>query len=84
MAKIRIALSIDETLLKEVNALAREMNIRRSHLFAKAMGEFLERRRNRELLEKINQAYADEPDPAEREYRTQVRSRHRKLVQGQW
>jgi len=47
-----------------------------------AAKEFIERHRNLELLESINQAYEDtiEPEPTV----TQMRSRHYKLVKDQW
>ncbi len=84
MPNVKTAISMEEPLFKEVDALAREMRLPRSQLFVKAVEEFIERHRNQQLLQKINEAYADEPDPAERDYRSRMRSHHRRIVEGQW
>ena len=51
---------------------------------AVALEEFIERHRNRNLLDKINKAYDEKPDNAERKYLKKMRQRHRKMVDGQW
>jgi metal-responsive CopG/Arc/MetJ family transcriptional regulator len=84
MANVKTAISMEEPLLKEVDALAREISVPRSRIFVRAVEEFIERHRNRQLLDRINEAYADEPDPAERDHRSRMRAHHRKLVEGQW
>ena len=83
MASVKTAISIQESLFKEVEALAGEMNISRSKLFAIAIEEFIQRRRNRQLLQQINAAYDDAPDLGERE-RQLRKARHRQLIEGQW
>ena len=60
------------------------MNISRSHLFGMAVEDFIQRYQNRSLLEEINQAYSDEPDPAEQARLLQMRKKHRKFVEGEW
>ena len=47
---MRISLSIDEQLLHEADKTAREMGLSRSRLFAQAIGEFLEERRQEKVL----------------------------------
>jgi len=64
--------------------MAREMEISRSRLFVLAVEEFIERRRNQKLLQEINAAYDDMPDPAEQAVRRRMRHRHRELVEGEW
>ena len=39
---------------------------------------------NRELLDKINEVYADEPDEAEKQFLKAARKNHRRLVEGTW
>ncbi len=63
---IKTAISLEESLFERVDALAKELNISRSHLFALAAQEFIERHENQHLLEAINAAYDDLPDPHER------------------
>jgi len=84
MANVKTAISIQDSLFKEVEALASEMSISRSKLFALAVEEFIQRRGNRQLLQQINAAYDDAPDPGEREYQRRIKAQHRQLVEGQW
>jgi metal-responsive CopG/Arc/MetJ family transcriptional regulator len=84
MASIKTAISLQESLLDKVDALAKELDISRSRLFVLAAEEFIQRHRNRELLEAINIAYDDSPDTEEEMLRQKMRHKHRRLVEGQW
>jgi hypothetical protein len=84
MATIKTAVSLQEQLFKQAGAMARDMKLSRSRLVAVALEEFIQRHYNRELLEKINEAYGEKPDPAERKYMKKMRRRHRKIVDGPW
>lgn len=68
MASVKTAISIDEALFKQLEDLAREMKVSRSRLFALALKEYLRRRRIRDLQEKIDAAYAEPMDEAERAF----------------
>jgi metal-responsive CopG/Arc/MetJ family transcriptional regulator len=81
---IKTAISLEESLFERVDALAKELNISRSYLFALAAEEFIERHENQHLLEAINAAYDDLPDPHEQALRQEMRTKHRQLVEGQW
>ena len=84
MASIKTAISLQKSLLEQVDTLARELDISRSRLFALAAEEFIQRYKNRELLEAINAAYDDFSDTEERIVRQKMRHQHRRLVEGQW
>jgi len=84
MAHIKTAISLQKTLLQKIDALARELDISRSRLFALAAEEFLQRYQNRQLLDAINAAYDDLPDPEEEALRQQRRHQHRQLVDEPW
>ena len=84
MASIKTAISLQESLLDKVDALAQELDISRSRLFVLAAEEFIQRRENRELLEAINIAYDDSSDTEEEMLRQKMRHKHRRLVEGQW
>lgn len=60
-----MGISISRNLAEKSDALAREMSITRSRLYARALREFMMRHENASLLEKLNDAYGDEPDPEE-------------------
>jgi metal-responsive CopG/Arc/MetJ family transcriptional regulator len=66
VANVKTAISLEESLFHQVEAVAQAMQVPRSRLFVMAVEEFLRRRRNQALLEAINAAYDDFPDDQER------------------
>ena len=84
MASIKTAVSIQESLFEQIEALASELNISRSRVFAIAVEEFVQRHQNRQLLEEINQAYDGSPNTTEQLYFEKTRRQHRKLMEGEW
>jgi len=84
MANIKTAISIQDSLFKQADALAREMHISRSRLFGMAVEDFIQRQENQQLLEKINHAYENEPNPAEEDRLNKMRRQHRQIVDGEW
>lgn len=84
MKSIKTAISIRRALFEAAEDLARKMKVSRSRLFVLALEEYLRHQENRALLEKINAAYADEPDPSEQTLRRKSARHHRRLVEGKW
>jgi metal-responsive CopG/Arc/MetJ family transcriptional regulator len=84
MANVKTAISLQQSLFEQVDALAQELQISRSRLFVLAVEAFIQRYQNRQLLEAINEAYSDLPDPEERALRDRMRQQHRRMVEGQW
>ncbi len=84
MANIKTAVSLQESLFKQVDALARKLNVTRSRVFALALEEFVRHHENRQLLDKINQAYQGGPDLNEQKLLRDMRRHQRKLLEGQW
>ncbi len=84
MSNVKTAISINTPLFKEANDLATEMEISRSHLFSLAVQEFIQRYKNRKILEAINAAYNDLPDSQEEILLKQMHSQHSKQVKDQW
>ena len=84
MTIIKTAISIDKPLFKEVEALAKELEVSRSRLFSLAVLDFIQRRKNNELLEAINTAFQDSPDLEEEQIKEQMKSNHSRLVKGSW
>ena len=56
---IKTAISIDDTLFAQVDALTKELNISRSHLFSLAVREYIERHENRRILAELNATYGE-------------------------
>ena len=84
MANVKTAISLQRPLFEQVDALAQELQISRSRLFVLAVEAFIQRYQNRQLLEAINEAYGDLPDPEEQALRDRMRQQHRRMVEGQW
>ncbi len=84
MASIKTAISIQESLFEEADALARKMKVSLSRLLAMALEEYLRRERDRELIRGINEAYEDYPDPSELEQQRAMRRLQREVVEGEW
>lgn len=84
MSSVKTAISLQRSLLDQVDALAQELDISRSRVFALAVEEFIQRHRNLELLEAINDAYDNSPNPEERTLYEKTRKKHRRMVEGQW
>jgi len=81
---IKTAISIQKSLFEEAENLAQELNVSRSELFGLAIESFVRNHQNQKLLEEINQAYADEPDAADKVRLTKMRKHHRKMVRNAW
>lgn len=84
MANKKTAISIEKPLFEEIDALAEEMEVSRSYLFAMAAREFIQRRKSQKLLEAINAAYRDSPDLVEERLREEMKSKYRGLVKDRW
>lgn len=81
---IKTAISIDESLYRQVQKLAGEMEISRSQVFAVALRYFLRQRQNRMLLDELNRAYAEPPSASEKRVQRAWRRRHRRSVEREW
>ena len=84
MANVKTAISIQQPLFEQAEALARELHISRSRLFALAVEDFMQRYENQRLLERINDAYADTTTPEEQALLRRMRPQQRQMVEGEW
>ena len=86
MATIKTAISLQDVLFAQVEDLARDLRVSRSHVVALALEEFVQRHHNRQLLEAINQAYDHEHTlDDEPMVRTSAsKQQHRRSVEGEW
>lgn len=83
MQNIKTAISIQRSLFEQAETLARRMKISRSRLFVLALEDYIRRQQNRELLNQINAACADETE-SERNVRRKMRRAHRRIVEDEW
>ncbi len=81
MTTVKTSISIQKALFDQVNELAADLQILRSQLFVLAVEEFIKRHENRKILEALNAAYSDAPDPSEEVLREGMRRKHRQLTE---
>ncbi len=84
MANVKTAISLDKPLLDQVDLMAQEMGIPRSHLFVLAVEEFLRRHENERLVEALNKVHGEFHDPDEDARLLAMRRKQRELVKGTW
>ncbi len=58
---------VTKSLARKVEKTAKEMRVSSDKLVSLALEDFLERKRNNDLLKAINEAFKDEPSAEERE-----------------
>ena len=56
---VKTAISLDSELFKQAEALAGKLRVSRSRLIAMALGDYLRRQHDRNLLDRLNAAYAE-------------------------
>jgi hypothetical protein len=80
MAEVKTAISIDESLFKEAERTAQELNLTRSALYALAMQEFLRRCAQERLTEELNAVYDGTLDPEDAAMLRGMRERQRRMA----
>jgi predicted transcriptional regulator len=58
---VKTAISIPDDLFRLAETAARKLRMSRSHLYATAIAEFLERRRSAGITRGLNEVYSNEP-----------------------
>ncbi len=84
MGNVKTAISLEHALLQQADALARDLEISRSRLFALALEDYINRHENKKLLERINAAYSDAPDEREKVWLREAASQYSYIVEGEW
>jgi len=84
MPSVKTAISVQQPLFERAEAIARDMQISRSHLFALALEDFIRRYENQQLLDRINAAYEEAPDSSEQALLRNMRRRYKQIVEGEW
>ncbi len=81
---MKTAISIDDGLLHEADEAARLMGVTRSRLFALAIGDFLQRQRQEQMLRRLNEVYAGTMEPSERTLLNGMKRKVRRIVKERW
>ncbi len=82
---MKTAISIDDGLLREADEIARRMGVSRSRLFALAVGDFLQRQRQEQMLLRLNEVYSNNVEPAEKRLLKGIKAKVRRTtVKDRW
>ena len=81
---MKTAISIDDGLLQEADETARLMGLSRSRLFSLAVGNFLQRQREEQMLLRLNAVYANGVDPAAKRLLKGIKAKVRRTVKDRW
>lgn len=84
MTTIKTAISLQESLFEQIEAVAQEMQISRSRFFALAAENFIQQHENQKLLVELNAAYDDVANVEEQELLRQMRHKQFELVADEW
>lgn len=85
MSDTNVNLPLQGELLRETQDLAQELNVSWPLLIVLALQSFLHRRRGQKnLLERLNAAYADGQGSDDLEVVQRMRPTHRKMVEDEW
>jgi metal-responsive CopG/Arc/MetJ family transcriptional regulator len=83
-SNVKTAISIEDGLLQEADETARTMGLSRSRLFAMAVGDFLRRRREEQMLRRLNEVYAGGAEPAEKRALRGIKAKVRTAATERW
>lgn len=84
MAAIKTAISIEASLFRKADRLARKLQVPRSKLFSLALDEFVSEHQNRKLLADLDRAYAAPPDRAERKLLEKAKGAAGARLKAEW
>jgi len=82
MPTIKTAISIEKLVFEQMDVLSKNLKISRSRLFSMAAEEFIQRHKNSEIFDLINDAYDDLPESEP--IVSKMHSKHFKIIKDQW
>ena len=84
VSSMKTAISIDDGLLQEADETARLMGLSRSRLFALAVGDFLQRQRQEQMLLRLNEVYANGMELGEKRLLNRIKTKVRRMAKERW
>ena len=81
---MKTAISIDAGLLQQADEAARLMGLSRSRLFAIAVADLLEKRRQEQMLNRLNEVYADGAGRTDKRLLKGIKTKVRRTLKDRW
>ncbi len=81
---MKTAISLEDDLLKEADRTAHAMGLSRSRLFSLALEDYLRHRRQEQMVERLNEVYADHPDPSDARIVQGMKRKFRRAIKDRW
>jgi metal-responsive CopG/Arc/MetJ family transcriptional regulator len=81
---MKTAVSMDDDLLRDADQTARQMGLSRSRLFALAVGDFLQRHHQQDMLRRLNEVYRGGLEPAEKRLLKGIKAKVHRAVRERW
>jgi metal-responsive CopG/Arc/MetJ family transcriptional regulator len=81
---MKIAISVDDSLITEADGAAREMGVSRSRLFSLALESYLRNREHGRMLEQLNRVYTDEAASSDKLMAKRVKAKFREAIVEKW
>ena len=78
---MKTAVSLDDDLLQQADEAARQMGLSRSRFFAAAISEFLQRKKQEDMLHRLNEIYAASITPAEKRLLKGIKAKVRGIAE---
>lgn len=78
---MKTAISIPDDIFKDIDKLSKELHCSRSQLIADATKEYIEKIKNKKILDALNDAYSEKETKEEAELRRKSKKKYGKLLQ---
>ena len=78
---MKTAISIPDDIFKDIDKLSKELHCSRSRLIADAAKEYIEKIKNKKILDALNDAYSEKETKEEAELRRKSKKKYGKLLQ---
>ncbi len=77
---MKTAISIPDNIFKDIEKLSKELDIPRSQILTEAAKEYIEKQKNRNILEALNRAYSEKETKEEIKLRGKSKKHYTKLL----
>lgn len=77
---MKTAISIPDDIFEDINKLSKKLSCSRSKLFTDAAKEYIEKMRNKQIFDDLNDAYGDKETVEETKVRGKSKKYHAKML----